>query len=131
RYMHTVIAPVLVLIGAAWSAFEWRRQMPLLALGALGVIISVLGALYYYGVLHLATMQAGQNTYESLNGDSTWNAVRFHARLFHIWMQKETSPVLWTPAHVWMYEPPPGALPWKAIDLRPLCQPQSFLLRFL
>ena len=129
RYAHTMIAPLLVLIGVARPAgFTWRRETPLVALGALGVVISFLGALYYYGVLHAATMQAGQNTLEALAGDPVWHAVRFHARLFDAWLNRGPGPVWWTPAHIWMYEPPAGTPPWKAIDLRGYCEPQSVLL---
>ena len=130
RYAHTMIAPLLVLIGAARpEGFEWRRQAPLIALGVLGVIISFLGSLYYYGVLHVATMDAGQNTLETLAGDSVWNAIRFHSRLLDVWLHGGAGPVWWTPRHIWMYEPPPGAPPWKEIDLRRLCEPQSILLK--
>ena len=129
RYLHTVIAPLLVVIGAAYPRFQWRRQLPLLALAAIGLCISFLGTLYYYGVRHLATMQTGQNTAEWIVDDRTWNEVLFHARLFGIWLHGGTGPVLWTPSHVWMYEPPPDALPWKTIDLRAFSQPQSLLLQ--
>ena len=40
------------------------------------------------------------------------------------------TPVMWTPAHIWVWVPPADALPWKSINLRQYCQPQSFVVRF-
>jgi hypothetical protein len=36
---------------------------------------------------------------------------------------------MWTPAHVWVWEPPTDAQTWRTIDLREFCEPQSMLLR--
>ena len=129
RYMHTVLAPVLVVIGAARPRFEWKREAPLLVLASVGVVVSFLGSMFYYGQLHFATMKEGENTLEWLAGDSVWNPVQFHARLLGAWLKGGPEPVLWTPEHYWMYEPPPGAPPPKAIDLRAYCSPQPYLLR--
>jgi hypothetical protein len=129
RYMHTAIAPLMVAIGAARPRFEWLREAPLVVLGAIGTVISFLGSLYYYGVWHLAMTMAGQNTSEWLAGDSVWNQIQFNARLFRVWMQGGTAPVAWTPAHIWMYAPPPDMPAWKTLNLRPWSQPQSLLLR--
>src|SRR5262249_6173410 len=62
RYMHTAIAPLLLVIGATRPVLRWRREAPLLILGAAGLAISFLGAFYYYGAMHLASTNAGQNT---------------------------------------------------------------------
>jgi hypothetical protein len=100
------------------------------ALAALGLFISFLGAFYYYGLQDIAAAHAGQNTIEWITGDTDWNHVTFNARLFRIWREGGTGPVLWTPKHTWVWRPPAGAQEWKSIDLRDFCQPQSFVVRF-
>jgi hypothetical protein len=130
RFMHVVIAPLLVIIGAANARFEWRRHVPLVVLGALGVAISFLGAFYYYGVRHGALESTGQNTMEWLYGDSVWSEIPFNARLFRVWLRGGTDPVPWTPAHVWAWTAPPDVLPWKTVNLRDYAAPQSVLLYF-
>jgi hypothetical protein len=130
RYMHVAIAPLLLCIGTAWPRFRWRRDGFLVALALLGVVISFLGAFYYYGVLDFAMKNAGQNTLEWITGDSVWNHIEFNARLFRAWFHAGAAPVMWTPAHIWIWTPPADALPWKSIDLRQFCQPQSFMVRF-
>ena len=55
-----------------------------------------------------------------------------NARLFGVWISgcSNSAPVAWTPAHVWVWTAPPDAPPWKSINLRDYCQPQSFMVRF-
>ena len=130
RYMHVVIAPLLVCIGAAWPRFEWRKHVPLAALAMVGLVVSFLGAFYYYGVLDFATKKAGQNTLEWITGDYEWNHVQFNARLLRIWFSGATTPVPWPPEHIWVWTPPPTAQPWQTLDLRDFCQPRSFMVRF-
>jgi hypothetical protein len=132
RYMHPAIAPLVLCIGAAWPKFRWRREGgALLFLAALGLIVSFLGAFYYYGTLNFAMKSACQNTMEWINGDNDWNHVLFNARLFRVWISDSNStPVAWTPSHVWVWTAPPDAPPWKSINLRDYCQPQSFIVRF-
>ncbi len=130
RYFHTSVPLLLLCVGAAWPRFRWRRDIPLVALAALGLFISFLGAFYYYGVQDIAAARAGQNTIEWITGDTDWNHVTFNARLFRIWREGGTGPVLWTPKHTWVWRPPAGAQEWKSIDLRDFCQPQSFVVRF-
>jgi hypothetical protein len=131
RYMHLAIAPLVLCIGAAWPSFRWRREAPLVVLAMAGVVISFLGAVYYYGARDFAMKDVGQNTLEWMNGDDVWNHVQFNSRLFRVWLlETGTAPVLWTPEHIWVWSPPTGAQPWKSIDLRQYCQPQSLLLRF-
>lgn len=139
RYMHVAIAPLILCIGAAWPRFHWRRAVLLAALGLVGLVISFLGAFYYYGLLDAAAKQAGQNTLEWLTGDNVWNHIEFNARLFRVWFHTRlfpgwfhngTAPVMWTPAHIWIWTPPADAPPWKSIDLQNFCQPQSFMVRF-
>lgn len=130
RYLHTSVPLLLLCVGAAWPRFEWRKHRPLVLLAALGAVISFLGAFYYYGVQDFAAKEAGQNTMEWLTGDPVWNPVLFDARLFGVWLEKGTDPVMWTPKHVWVWTPPAGAQEWKTLDLRNYCQPQSFMVRF-
>jgi len=128
RFLHVAVAPLLLVIGAAWPRFEWRKHVVLLLLGCIGVAISFLGAFFYYGGRPGASEVAGQNTLEWLNGDSTWNEVIFDARLFRVWMKGGTEPVFWTPVHVWAWTPPKDAMTWKSVNLRNYTEPQSFLL---
>jgi len=131
RYLHLAIAPLMLCIGAAWPRFSWRIATPLVLLAIVGVAVSFLGAFYYYGVRDFAMTNAGQNTLEWITGDSVWSPVHFNAKLFRIWLlEPGNSPVLWTPSHIWVWAPPPDAPPWKSINLRDYCQPQSFMVRF-
>jgi hypothetical protein len=130
RYLHVAIAPLLLCIGAAWPSFKWRRDVGLVALAAIGVTISFLGAFYYYGLQDFAARETNQNTIEWVTGDPDWNQVVFNARLFRIWLEGGTAPVVWTPKHIWIWTPPPDAPAWKSVDLRKYCQPQSFVVRF-
>ena len=132
RYMHPAIAPLVLCIGAAWPKFRWRREGgALLFLAALGLIVSFLGAFYYYGTLNFAMKSSDQNTMEWINGDNDWNHILFNARLFRVWISdSNAAPVAWTPSHVWVWTAPPDAPPWKSINLRDYCQPQSFIVRF-
>jgi hypothetical protein len=130
RYFHTSVPLLILCIGAAWPRFRWRRDIPLLALAVLGLLISFLGSFYYYGLQDIAATRAGQNTIEWITGDVDWNHITLNARLFRVWRDGGTGPVWWTPKHTWVWHPPAGAQEWKSIDLRELCQPQSFMLRF-
>jgi hypothetical protein len=130
RFMHIAIAPLLIIIGAAWPRFRWRTHAPALILGAVGLAISFLGAFYYYGARGWAAAAANQNTMEWQSGDNVWNEVRFNARLFRVWLKGGTDPVLWTPSHVWTWAPPKDAQPWKSVNLRDYADPQSFLLYY-
>lgn len=128
RYMHLAIAPLTLCIGAAWPRFHWLRHAPVVLLSIIGVVISFLGAFYYYGILDFAMKESGQNTMEWINGDPVWNDIMFNARLFALWMEGGDAPVVWTPAHLWVWEPPAGAAPWGTVNLRPYSNPQAALL---
>jgi hypothetical protein len=129
RYLYICVAPLLLLIAASRQQFCLRRDAMLIPLLALGVVVSFLGAYYYYGNMHFATMKAGQNSEEELVGDPRWNHVWFNARLFTIWWRHPAGPVPWTPEHQWMYERPKDVPPAKTIDLREWSQPQPMLVR--
>ena len=131
RYMHVAIAPLVLCIGAAFPTFAWRRYAAIGLLSVIGLAISFLGAFYYYGQIDFAAAKEGQNVMEWLTGDSSWNPIEFDVRLFRAWLfDHGGAPDLWTPKHTWVWTPPPDAPPWRSIDLRDYCQPQSFMLRF-
>jgi len=130
RFLHVLIAPLLLVIGAAWPRFEWRRHAALVFLSVLGMAISFLGAFYYYGARDWAAERSVQNTLQWFAGDSVWNEVTFDARLFGVWWRGGTEPVPWTATHIWVWAPPPGTPPWKTLNLRDYSDPQSFLLYF-
>jgi hypothetical protein len=129
RYMHFSIAPLILCIGAAWPRPQWRRVVPITLLATVGLMISFLGAFYYYGTMGYAMATSRQNTLEWINGDPVWNIVQFDGRLFHLWMEGGTTPVPWTPTHMWLWAPQPGAQTWIAVNLRDYCVPQSALLQ--
>ncbi len=129
RYLHTCVAPLVLLIGASRDRFSWRRDAAMIPLTALGTVISFLGAFYYYGNMHAASIRAGENNLAELVGDAKWNQITFNARLFAIWWRSPPGAVLWTPTQHWMWEIPPDAPRAKTIDLTEWAQPQSLLLR--
>jgi hypothetical protein len=130
RYLHVTIAPLLLCIGAAWPALTWRVHLPLAGLALAGIVISFLGAFFYYGMRGGASDAARQNTMEWLTSDTPWNELTFNALLFRVWWHGGSDPVTWTPTHLWVWNPPPGAPPWKSIDLRKFAEPQSFVFYY-
>jgi hypothetical protein len=129
RYMHVAVAPLLVCIGAAWPRFRWPSVTPMIVLATVGLVVSFLGAFFYYGMRVMAIGRSNQNTMEWIVGDSVWNEVMFNARLFSVWRKGGTAPAPWSPHHTWVWVAPPGTPEWKSIDLRVFAQPQSFMLR--
>jgi hypothetical protein len=130
RFMHVVNAPLLLVIGAAWSRFQWRSHAALLILAAAGLAVSFLGAFYYYGERGGAAGASDQSVLEWLAGDNVWNEVVFNARLFGVWVKGGADPAPWTPVHIWAWERPPNAPPWKTVNLREYADPQSFMLYY-
>jgi hypothetical protein len=128
RFLHVTIAPLLLCMGAAWPRLEWRRQIALLLLAAIGLPISFLGAFFYYGSRDWAAERSGQNTLEWFAGDGVWNEVAFDARLFRVWLRPGTDPVPWTATHVWVWEAAQDSPPWRTVNLRDYATPQSYLL---
>jgi len=127
RFMHGTIAPLLVCIGAAWPRMTWRFGSVLTVLGALGVGVSFLGAFFFYGQRAQVAEAAGQNTMEWLTGDNVWNEVFMDAQMFRVWLKGGDVPALFSAKHIWAWTAPPGAAPWKEVDLRSFAQPQSVL----
>ena len=130
RFMHVTNVPLLLVLGAAWSRFRWRRHLAVVILSAVGFAVSFLGAFYYYGARGAAARAADQNVLEWLAGDNVWNEVLFDARLFEVWIRGGSDPALWTPSHTWAWEKPPDAQSWKTVNLREYADPQSFLLYY-
>jgi hypothetical protein len=130
RFMHVTVVPLLLIIGAAWVRFEWKRHLPLVILTVVGLAISFLGAFYHYANRHVAASAAGQSVMEWLSGDNVWNEVRFNAQLFNVWMKGGTDPVPWTATHIWVWNPPQDAPPWKTINLRDFADPQPYLIAY-
>jgi len=130
RFLHILVAPLLIVIGAGLPRFEWRRHAALVLLGVIGFGISFLGAFYYYGARGWAATAAGQNTLEWFAGDPVWNEINYDARLFSVWIKGGTDPVYWTPMHHWQWERPADAPPLKTVNLRDYADPQSFLLYY-
>jgi hypothetical protein len=131
RYMHVVIAPLLVCIGAAWPRLGWKIGLPLAGLVSAGFVISFLGAFSSYGVPSVAMREAGQNTMEWINGDPVWSGPVFELRLVRAWLRPGNEPVLWNATHHWVWEPPLNVpAEFRTIDLRDYCTPQSILLQY-
>lgn len=65
--MNTSIARLMVFIGAAFPRFEWRKHSVLVVLAVIGVVVSFLGAFYYYGNLDFSGAKADQNVMEWTN----------------------------------------------------------------
>ncbi len=135
RYLHSAVAPLLVVLGVAWERGAmpraWRRTIS--GLGTVGLVISLLGVFFYYGALQTACTRASQSTLETLQGDPVWNHVVFNGRLFRAWARgassPSSSPVIWVPAHYWWYETPPDFREWKGVDLRRFATPRPLLFR--
>ncbi len=130
RFLHVVIAPLLLCIGAAWPTLKWHVYLPLGLLAILGVAISFLGSFFWYGGRKMASEHADQNTMEWLTSDNVWNEVTFDARLLRVWWHEGKDPVMWTPSHIWVWERPPEAPAWKEIDLRKYSDPQIFVFYY-
>lgn len=125
RFMHVTIAPLLVCIGAAWPTVRWRSYVPIAALACMGVVISFLGAFFSYGARGQAIYDGRQNTMEWLTSDNVWNELAFDSQLFQVWWSGGSQPSLWTPAHIWVWTPPPDVPGWRTIDLNAYAEPQS------
>jgi D-glycero-D-manno-heptose 1,7-bisphosphate phosphatase len=130
RYLHVTIAPLIVCIGAAWPRLTWRVHLPFVVLALVGVVISFLGAFFYYGARGSASHDARLNTMEWLTSDNVWNEVTFSALLFQVWWQGGSNPVPWTPNHLWVWTPPADVPAWQSIDLRKYAEPQSMLFYY-
>lgn len=129
RYLHVAIGPLILCLG-----LSLRERVHLLMRIALagaflwGGSVAALGSLFFYGSLHQTAIRSGQSTIEALQGDIVWNHILFNGRLLQWWLNQD-QPALWSPAHMWFYEPAPDARPWPVLDMRPLAKPQAVLTR--
>ena len=130
RYLHSAVAPLVLCLGLIRPRFRARIWAPVAALALAGFCVAFLGAFFTYGSLQGAATLTGQDTLEAYQGDVVWNHIRFNARLLSIWMKNGGSqPSVWVPEHHWFYAVPPGAAPWKPVDLAPFAIPQSITMR--
>lgn len=135
RYLHSAIAPLVICLATARSDTRFRlyREIPLLALGSLGLGVSLLGALFYYGNLFGAATLTGQATLESLQYDPALNHIRFNMNLARAGLSRMRDPegphVTWQAKHRWWFFAPPDAPPSRAIDVESMLTPQPILGR--
>src|SRR5262249_33021828 len=111
-----------------------RGEAPLAAAIVLGLSVSFLGSAFYYGlVMHVATA-ATPLTLQSLQGDLTWNHVRFNALLLRTFagtLRGAPEPRPMPPPRIWQFDFSGPKYQWQPVDLRPLAIPQPILLRGL
>jgi hypothetical protein len=134
RYLHAAIAPLILCLAAAKRSRPWRlrTEVPLLAAGVFGFCVSLLGVLFYYGTLHVVASDTTPLTIQALQGDATWNHVRFNARLLDVWLRRneagESTPQFLERGRVWDARDRSRILDWKNVDLTTLAQPQPLLI---
>ena len=129
RYLHMAIAPLLLCLAAAKSSakFDWRKEIPLLALLAAGFWVSLLGSFFTYGLLHTAAVQSSQSTLENLQYNPRWNHIQFNWRLFKVWAGGASQPESWPAPSRWWFVKPDDAPAEKTVDLREFATPQPIL----
>jgi hypothetical protein len=130
RYLHAAVAPLVLVFaaGRAGRAPRLRTEAPFAAAAAAGFVVSALGVLFYYGSLSSAARRVTTPTLESLQGDPTWNHVRFNGLLARSWLAGNARPLYIAPERVWDFDDPHRPLEWKAVDLRRFAEPQPRLL---
>jgi hypothetical protein len=133
RYLHSAVAPLILCLASAVSdkPFRWRREILLLAVMVLGVAVSFLGSLFYYGKLHEAATQSLHSTLEEIQHDPALNHLRFNFELLKVWSRgrlgQPDRPEPWPPSRHWWFSRPLDAPPEKTIDLREYANPQPLL----
>ena len=137
RYLHAAVGPLVVCLGAAKGSvpFRLRREAPLLGLSALGLAVSLLGSLFYYGALHQAATRVSLVRLEAFSEDLCFNHPRFNLALLRLWLRArvgfEVRPLLWPPARHWRPSPLPPSASARRVDLREFAHPQPAVLRDL
>jgi len=128
RYLHTAIAPLLIVLALTPVSFRgvWRRSL-LAAAAAFGAGVSLLGVLFFYGGPYHAAVQAGQGTLEAIQGDTVWNPIRFDLRLLETMARGAGPGAKWTAAHYWWFFKPPGSPPEPVVDLARYAHFQSWI----
>jgi hypothetical protein len=134
RYLHAAVAPLLLGLAASRRGrpLRLRTEAPLAAAVVLGLGVSFLGSAFYYGLLMQAANAATPLTLQSLQGDLTWNHIRFNALLLRTWagtLRGATAPRPMPPPRIWKFDSSGPKYSWQAVDLRPLAIPQPLLLR--
>lgn len=127
RYLHSAVAPLCLCLAVPAGLLAKRAgRLLLAAVAAVGLGVSSLGALFYWGHLHHAAMEVRSATLETLQYDPSWNAVRFHAALLRCWTGQSCSD--WPAPHRWydFRSPPDGSR--DVVALRSVSRPQSRLL---
>ena len=134
RYLHAAIGPLILCLAAAKRSrpLRLRTESPLLATAIFGFGVSLLGAFFYYGTLHVVASDTTPLTIEALQGDSTWNHVRFNSRLLDAWIlgreARTPKPQYLERSRAWDARGRPRAPEWKDVDLTSLAQPQPLLV---
>jgi hypothetical protein len=132
RYLHAAIAPLIICFAVTRKArtFRFGKEIPLLMLAVLGTIISFLGIIIPYTVLHRAATESSRSSLETLQYDTNWNHPLFNlrllrARLFSDPPDSET----WPPDPHWWFEQPVDASASKKVNLRQLAvfQPRAIM----
>ena len=78
-------------------------------LATAGLVVSLLGALFYYGLASAAARIAGQSNLEWIQGDVVWNPIRFDLRLLRVILDGGRGKE-WVAAHYWWFSGSPGVL---------------------
>jgi len=138
RYLHAAIAPLLVSFAVTKKAvqFRFRKEIPLLVLVSLGVAVSFVGSLFYYGTLQRVATQTSQATIENFEYNPNWNHIRFNAKLLRLWFRGQTNGHLneiepWPPVQTRWY-PVGGEGPYvetKQVSLDDYAIPQAMMLQ--
>jgi len=139
RYLHEAVLPLTLCFAAAKTnpeadfGFQWRRELPLLAAAVLGLMISFLGSLFYYGLLHTAATGVSQNALEPLQFDPRLNHIEFNARLLKVCIRRKFGgtdhPEYWPASYHWWLRQPSDAPREKTVDLREFARPLPLLVK--
>jgi hypothetical protein len=134
RYLHSAIAPLALCLAASRRdrVLGLRKEAPLAVAVVLGLLVSFLGACFYYGSLMNIAARTRPLTMESLQGDLTWNHIRLNARLLGVWLSRRGSddpPQYLRAPRLWDFRNPQWQQTWNKVDLRPFSEPQPLLLR--
>jgi hypothetical protein len=132
RYLMAAVAPLLLVLGAAWRDLERRSRLFVLAM-LLGVPVSALGVAVEYGALHKTATAMGECRLSVLQSDPAWNHPRFNLWVLETWWAARSEPpgraLAYQPEDLWWCGLPNRAFRPDAVDVAPLVHPQPLLLR--
>ncbi len=128
RYLHTAVAPLILCLAAALrvARLNLPEKATLVAAMTIGLAISSLGSLFYYGQLHRAASDAGQATLENFLNDPRFNHPHFNFKLLQIRFFSRAEQ--WPKPARWWFEKPPDAPAARAVNLRDYAEPQPIIL---